>query len=177
MGSRAAKLLSTGAILTAAAAAWPAIGVLRADPRGVDARLLWVLVPFLSSAGVFASVHRSAWAPVWALTGTSCGFVVLASWSIGLFFAPSALLLFFAALAHLVSTRLTWRALLIPGWFIAGATTVCILFVLRDLQLLREGRTTEAPAIVAGAWISAGVWAFLALVTLLSWLHARDHTR
>lgn len=163
MRSKAAGLLSTGAILAAAAAVWPTSNVFRANHGGVDTRLLWVLVPLLSSLGGFVAVRRPAWGPLWVLTGISFGFVVLTSWSIGLYFGPAAVLQFVAAIAHLASTRPTWRALPIPGWFVVGATTVCILFVLRDLGLSRDFRIVEAPAIVNGAWIGVGAWTLLVL--------------
>jgi hypothetical protein len=172
--SRAARILAAAATVAACIAVWPAAGILRANPGGMDSRLLWVLIPILASVGVLMAVRRPTWMPVWMLTGTSWGFVILAAWSVGLYFAPSALLLLFAGFIHLASTRPTWRALLIPAWFIAGATTVCVLFVLRDLALSPDVIIAEAPAVSIGARISVGVWVFLAFVTLLGWLRGRN---
>ena len=160
---------SLGGIVPAAAVARAASG------SALDNRLLWVLVPVLSAAAVFLLARRRSLEPMWALTGTCWGFVVVAAWSLGLFFAPSALLLLIASIAHLVALGPTRRAVLIPAWFLAGASGVCVLFLARDqLLTMSRGQVIEAPAIVTGAWVFAGLVMFLVIATQVAsrWLAA-----
>jgi hypothetical protein len=103
----------------------------------------------------------------------SWGFAVLGLLSLGLFFVPSALLLFFAAVVHTVQIRARWRTVLIPAWFLAGAASVCLLFLARDqlLAISRHGPITTAPAIVFGRNVFVGLAVFLALATpVVLWL-------
>ena len=149
----------------------PVVAVLRADPAGVNARVLWALVPIASAGGVLVASRRGHLAPVWTLIGGCWGFVVLGGFSIGLFFAPAALVLLVAGIAYLAAVRLTWRAVLIPAWFFAGATGVCVLFFARDHVQAAMSHSTEipeAPAIVAGTWAFAGIVALLVVATTLS---------
>jgi hypothetical protein len=149
----------------------PAVQVVRADSgSALDGRVLWALVPILSTAGVCLLASRPRLEPIWLLTGTCWGFVVLGAWSLGLFFAPAALLLLFAAGAHVATVRLTWRAFLIPAWFLAGASGVSVLFLARDeaLAMSRGGPIMVAPVIVAGLWVFAVLVVFLVVATQAS---------
>lgn len=149
----------------------PAIMVVRSGPGGgLDARVVWVFVPVLSAGGVLALVNRRHHASVWFLTGACCGFVVLAGFSLGPFFLPSALLLLAAAIAHTAAFRVAWRALLIPAWFLAGATSPCVLMLARDYWMSTlggYGPIGSAPAIVTGSRIFGGLIAFLAIATIV----------
>jgi hypothetical protein len=149
----------------------PAAAIVRSGPGGsLDGRLLWVLVPVLSAAGVLAMVNRRHHPPVWFLTGSCCGFVVLAGFSLGPYFLPSALLLLAAAVVHTSAFGVAWRALLIPAWFLAGATSPCALLLARDYWVGMSaglGAIGSAPAIVAGSLIFAGLIGFLAIATVV----------
>jgi hypothetical protein len=173
MASRTTRILALLALVLAVAAVVPATVVVR------DSRLLWTLVPVISAAWVFWLIRRRSLAGVWVLSGVSLGFVVLAAWSIGFFFAPSALVLLAAAVGHSVSMRPGWQALLIPAWFIAGPTGLCALFfvVHRLAVTVQGGELTEAPAIVAGTELFVGVAALLLLVTGGRWMARRVEQR
>lgn len=166
MASGITRILAGLGLLLAIAGILPATAMMR------DSRLLWTLVPVISAAGVFWLVPRRRFAAVWVLTGVSLGFVVLAPWSVGLFFAPSALLLLGAAVGHSVSMRVGWQALMAPAWFLAGPTGLCALFFLRDQVVVKsQGRQlTEAPAIVAGTQLFVGLAAVFLLAKGLQWL-------
>jgi hypothetical protein len=159
MVSRITRILAGLGLILAVAAIVPATFVVR------DSRLLWALVPVTSAAWVSWLIRRRSLAGVWVLSGVSLGFVVLAAWSIGFFFAPSALVLLAAAVGHSVSMRPGWQALLIPAWFIAGPTGLCALFFVQAqlVVTVQGGQLTEAPAIVAGTELFVGVAALLLL--------------
>jgi len=168
MALRTTATLAAVALALSVAGTVPAAAVLHGGPSsGLDGRFLWVLVPVLSSAGVLLLARRRNPESVWALTGMSWGFVVLSMLSFGPLFGPSALLLFFAAIVHTVTIRAKWRTVLLPVWFLAGATAVCVLFLARDRlwEVLDQGSITSAPAVAVGARVFVGVAVFLGIST------------
>jgi hypothetical protein len=169
MASRMTRILAGLGLILAIVGVLPATAIVR------DSRLLWTLVPVMSAAWVFCLIPRRGFAAVWVLTGVSLGFVVLAAWSIGLFFAPSALLLVATAVGHSVSMRAGWQAVLVPAWLLAGPTGLCVLFFVRDQMLAKSQgeELTEAPAIVAGTRLFLAVAAFLVVVTSVRWFARR----
>jgi hypothetical protein len=173
MASRVTRILAGLAFLAAV------VGILLATSVVADNRLLWGLVPVMTAGCVFWLVRRRNLAAVWALTGVCLGFVVLAVWSIGVFFAPAALLLAATAVAQSVSVRAGWQALLVPAWLLAGPTGLCALFFVRDQAVAKShvGQFTEAPAIVAGARLFVGVAMFLVVVAGGRWLARRSVQR
>jgi hypothetical protein len=165
MAFRVTRIFAALALVASLAGIFPSVAIIRTNSgSGLDGRLLWMLVPILSAGVVFLLAPGRRLEPVWVLIGMSWGFVVAAAWSLGLFFAPSALLLLIAGFAHLMAIRPTWWAVLIPAWFLAGASGVCAMFFARDqlLAMSRGGQITEAPAIVAGTRLFVALVVFLA---------------
>lgn len=179
MSSKVARILAGLAFALSLVGIIPAAAVVQSGPGGsLDARAWWVLVPVLSAGGVLALLRRRSLAAVWFLTGACCGFVVLAGFSLGPFFLPSALLLLVAAIVHTATIRVAWRALLIPAWFLAGATSPCVLFLARDYWMTMSsghGSVVSAPAIVAGSRVFVGLIGFLAIATLvIRWVEGEE---
>lgn len=161
MASKTTRILAGLGLILAVAAVVPATFIVR------DSRLLWTLVPVITAAWVFWLIRRRNLAGVWVLSGVSLGFVVVAAWSIGFFFAPGAVVLLATAVGHSVSMRPGRQALLIPAWFVAGPTGLCALFFVwhRLVVTVHGGQLTEAPAIAVGTRLFAGVVALLLLAT------------
>src|SRR4029453_8704479 len=131
-------------------------------PRAHPAVLAWTALPLgLATVGMLSSLSR--WmGPIWLCTGGLFGFVVLGAWGLGLFYSYGALVMFTAALIHLVAVRPGWRAVLAPLWMLAGAGGVSTAFFLRDvLQSSRFVHVTHAPIVVWGSWL------FVAMSVLL----------
>ena len=100
--------------------------------------------------------------PIWLCTGALFGFVVLAAWSLGLFYGYGAMVMLLAALAHLAAVRPGWRTLLVPVWVAAGAGSVSAVFFLRDVS--RSNAYTQVTHADAVLW---GTWLFVAALVLL----------
>lgn len=169
MAVRTARIVAVVAFIASLAAVVPAALVVRVAPGSiVDVRLLWVLLPISACSGVVVLAGRTSVAPVWFLTGACWGFVVLGAWSLGLFFAPAALFLLGAAIAHLVIARPGFRAAVAPLWFLWGATGVAALFFVRDWAVAFFGslEITSAPAIVAGTWAFAALTPIVAITRI-----------
>jgi hypothetical protein len=108
-------------------------------------------------------------APLWVAIGLCCGFVVLAAWSLGLFFVWSALWLLAAGIAHAVAIRAGWRVVVIPGWFALGASGLCAAFFAygQIRAAFSGGQTIEAPIVVAGTWVFVSLIAVFSLGAVL----------
>ena len=127
--------------------------------------LMWMALPMtLGVAGMISSL--SLWmGPIWLCTGGLFGFVILAAWSLGPFYAYAALTMFVAALVHLSTVRPRWRTLLAPLWMLNGAGAVPAVFFVRDaLQNSEHDYVTHAAAVVWGTWLFVAVSAVLLLV-------------
>jgi hypothetical protein len=113
--------------------------------------LVWMALPMtLGVAGMISSLSR--WmGPIWLCTGGLFGFVILAAWSLGLFYAYAALTMFVAALVHLTTVRPRWRTLFAPLWLLDGAAALAAVFFVGDALLNSESmQVTHAPAVVWG---------------------------
>jgi hypothetical protein len=120
-----------------------------------DVRILaWMALPLgMATAGVSATLGGQI-GPIWFCTGTLFGFVVLAAWSLGGFYAAGALLMLIAAVAHLTGIRPRWRVLLAPLWLLAGVGFPAVVFWVRDRVQERDTfHIQEAPAVVWGGWL------------------------
>ncbi len=137
-------------------------------------------VPILVSiVGLFAARCERDWA-TWTVIGVLWGLVIAGAWSIGLYFAPAALLLSASGLARADARRTWWNALLIPLWMIEGVSTTAMLFltvavareIFGDVRLVLPGQTREFPtmtgsisfvpeAVTFGAWLFASTSCFL----------------
>jgi hypothetical protein len=127
--------------------------------------LMWMALPMtLGVAGMISSLSR--WmGPIWLCTGGLFGFMILAAWSLGLFYAYAALVMFVAALVHLATVRPRWKSLLAPLWLLNGAGSVAALFFVRDVLRSSEYRhVTYAPAIVWGSSLFVALSVVLLLV-------------
>jgi hypothetical protein len=145
-----------------------AVAAVRASTgAGPDALFFWTAVPFLSVVSAFVASGHSRLAPLWVAAGLCCSFVVLAAWSLGLFFAWSAVLLLAAGVAHAVTIRAGWRTVAaIVGWFAVGATGLCaaLLAYGQARVILSGGRIiTASPAIMV-----VGARSFVGLLAVLS---------
>jgi hypothetical protein len=120
--------------------------------------LMWMVLPMtLGAAGMMSSLSR--WmGPIWLCTGGLFGFVILAAWSLGLFYAYAAVVMLVAALVHLTAVRPHWRTLLAPLWLLNGAGAVAAVFFVRDvLQNNEYMHVTHAAAVVWGTWLFIAV--------------------
>ena len=162
---RLTQLLATLACVAWVVGVFRAVAVFRMNGGEISSAFLWTLVPLLSAVGAFIAARRRSVGPIWVLAGVCCAFVVLAAWSLGTFFAWSGLLLLCAAVAHTVAVRPRWRAVLIPAWFLMGATGLCALFLAYHNIAARwsGGRNIEGPLIVTGAWVFAGLVGLLVI--------------
>jgi hypothetical protein len=166
MGLRVAQVLSGLAVVAWGYGVGRATMAFRANTgRWPDALFLWTIVPLLAATVAFLMARRRRLAPPWIAAGLCVGFVVLSAWSLGRFFAWSALLLLASAMAHAVTTRAGWRAIAVPVWLTLGGTALCPILLtsnyLRDQAAGRE--LTAAPIVVAGAWVFLGLGAALVL--------------
>src|SRR5262249_20309488 len=133
--------------------------------RADSAALAWMAVPLaLAMTGTIATLGR--WiGPIWVCTGALFGFVVLGAWSLGLFYAYGALVMFVAAILHLFAVRAGWRALLAPIWMLAGVGGLSTtFFVLDQLRSTEHVHVTHAPIVVWGSWLFVAVSALLLVV-------------
>ena len=121
--------------------------------------MLWMLVPLASAATLLWTAGQRSLAAVWVPIGTCWGFVVVAAWSLGLFFAWTAFLLLASGVIHGAAAKPRWSLTLVPVWFLLGATGLCVVVFL--IHWLRGGVYGEAEIIVGGAR------AFTALVALV----------
>jgi hypothetical protein len=169
MPSRITPILAGLALILAVGGVLPSVSIV------ADSRLLWTLVPVMSAASVLWLIGRRSLSAVWVAAGVSLGFVVLGAWSVGLFFAPSAVLLLAAAGVHTVSVRAGWRAILVPAWLLIGATGLCALFFAyhQIVAWRQDAQLTQAPAIVAGTALFFGLAAAFVVVTGVCWLARR----
>jgi hypothetical protein len=119
----------------------------------------WMLAPLASAAAVLWSTGRRSLAAVWVPVGFCWGFVVVSAWSLGLFFAWTAFLLFASGVTHGVALKPRWSLTLVPVWFLIGATGLCGVVLL--IHRLRGGQYGEAEIIVHGARL------FIALVAVV----------
>jgi hypothetical protein len=131
------------------------LGSLRAVARlriSQPVMLGWTAMPLIFSVvGMLASLGPYI-GPIWLSTGALFAVVVLGAWSLGLFYAYTALLMFVAAIIHLVAVRAGWKTLLVPLWMLAGAGGLCGLLFLRDmLQSNGLVNVTHAPIVVWGS--------------------------
>ena len=110
-------------------------------------------VPILVSiVGLFASRSERDW-PTWTVIGVLWGLVIAGAWSIGLYFAPAALLLSASGLARADARRTWWNALLIPLWMIEGVSATAMLFltvavardIFGDVRLVFPDRLVNFP--------------------------------
>lgn len=120
----------------------------------------WMGLPLgLAIAGMVGTL-RERLGPLWFCVGALFGFVILAAWSLGLFYAFAAWALL-AALVHLMSIRPRWRIVLAPLWFLSGFGGLPTVFLVRDWAQARPYQHTVAPAEVWGAWLFVVVSAIL----------------
>jgi hypothetical protein len=119
---------------------------------------LWMILPIALGALAIAAVRTPSIGFIWAIVGAVWSFMILGAWSLGPFFAWEALALLVAGIFHLVAVGARWKLLLVPLWWIVGATALCP--VLLAVDVIRQARSqgyltvTHAPAIVYGS----GVW-------------------
>jgi hypothetical protein len=181
MASRLTRLLVALACVAWVVGVFRAAAVFRINAGHVPGPLfLWTLVPLFSAVGAFVAAQRRSIGPIWALTGTCCGFVVLAAWSLGPFFTWTGLALLGAAVAHTMAVRARWWAALIPVWFLIGATGLCpVLLAYHQIGALRSGgQIIEAPLIVNGSWVFACLVGLLAIERSAAYVgHARTARR
>ena len=111
--------------------------------------MLWMLAPLASAAAVLWSTGRRSLAAVWVPVGFCWGFVVVSAWSLGLFFAWTAFLLFTSGVTHCVAIKPRWSLTLVPVWSLLGATGLCGAVLL--IHWLRGDRYGEAEIIIHGA--------------------------
>ena len=114
--------------------------------------LAWMALPLaLATTGMLASLSR--WmGPIWICTGALFGFVIVAAWSLGLFYGYGALVMFVAALIHLAAVRPGWKTVLVPLWMLAGTSGVSAVFFVRDVFQSNEYQyVTHAPIVVWGS--------------------------
>ena len=169
MGLRTARALAAIAFIASLLAIVPAVAIVSANGPGLDARVLWTLVPILSAGGAFLLARRPHIGPMWLLAGTCSGFAVLGAMSLGIYFAPAAILLLVAAIAHMTAMRVRWQAILFPLWFLTGATGVCVLFLVSDLlEDSPHVHVSPAPALVFGAEVFAGLVLLMAALALVA---------
>lgn len=109
------------------------------------------------------SVNTTNLATVWIPIGVAWGFVVLAAWSLGPFFAWTALLVSLAGIAHLFAIESRWRTLLIPLWLLVGPSGLCALFFAFHWTTV----AMFGGQLVESSWIVKGTWLFLFLLGLM----------
>jgi hypothetical protein len=133
---------------------------------------LWMLLPIALAAAAIAAVRTQRIGAVWMTVGAVWGFVIIAAWSLGTFFAAEGLALLVAGGLHLAAVRPGWRLLLVPLWFVAGAAAICPIFILRDVVWEMQGQghatVTHADIVVWGCWLFAGTLMFLGVVEAIA---------
>lgn len=119
--------------------------------------------------------------PMWAAIGAMGGVVIVGAWSIGAFFAPAALALLVAGIAHLVAVKSPWRTLTAPLWALVGLFAIPVVFFVAAVvqrmlgaAIVFPGETREfdVPASVrslagfelVGTWLFTGALAALVAV-------------
>jgi len=115
----------------------------------------WSLLPTGLAATVWLTiVLNRALVWTWITTGALCGFLILASWSVGPFYISGTLVLLLAAVANLLATAGWQRPFAVATSFVAGGSGICIVFLAVDwLRENRYGMTvTHAPAVLLGSW-------------------------
>lgn len=133
---------------------------------------LWMLIPIALSAAAIAAVRSPSIGLMWAIVGAVWGFVIIAMWSLGPFFAWEGFSLLAAGACHTIAAGARWRLLLVPLWLVAGASALCPVFLVVDL--VREASShgsmtvTHAPAIVYGSEIWVGAATLLGAIALIS---------
>ena len=116
--------------------------------------VLWAAFPIgLATAGL-AATRTDRISTLWMPIGGLWGFAILGAWTLGGFFAPAAWLLTLAGTAHVVRIRSWWHAVVLPFWLLAGASSVAVMFFVRDE--IERTTTTQAPAVVFGVWLFVG---------------------
>jgi hypothetical protein len=174
MPLKVARILAAMAVAACAIGTARAAVVIRTNTGGPpDVLFLWTIAPFLFAATVLLSVGRRSFGAVWVPIGAMLGFVVLASWSLGLFFGWAALLLLGSGAAHVAAVRAGRMAFLIPVWALIGASGMCaVFFAYHQLMVawLGGGQIIEAPLIEIGAEVFV---ALSALVVLASAVRSR----
>ena len=111
--------------------------------------MVWMLAPLASAVTVLWAADRRSLAAVWVPIGLCSGFVVVAAWSLGLFFAWTAFLLLASGVMHGVAIKPRWSLTLVPVWFLLGATGLCVVVLLS--HRMRGGQYGEAEIIIHGA--------------------------
>ena len=116
----------------------------------------WMIVPIALAAAALAAVRAQSAGWIWGIVGAVWGFVIIAAWSLGTFFAWEGLALLVAGILHLIAVNARWRALLVPLWLIAGATSLGPVFlavdVTRELRSHGSMIVTHAPVVVYSSW-------------------------
>jgi len=136
--------------------------------------LAWMALPLaLATTGMLASLSR--WmGPIWICTGALFGFVIVAAWSLGLFYGYGALVMFVAALIHLAAVRPGWKTVLVPLWMLAGTSGVSAVFFVRDVFQSNEYQyVTHAPIVVWGSETFIAISTALLVVYGLTMLRKR----
>ena len=141
--------------------------------------MAWMALP-LTAATVEMLATQSRWFGLtWSCTGVVFGFVIVGAWSLGPFYALTAVMMLAASLVHLLAVRPGWKALAAPLWLGAGAGGLCGALLMRDvLQTTGTTVVTHAPIVVSGAWLglAAGVL-LIAVHTLARVCPSRDVER
>jgi hypothetical protein len=133
---------------------------------------LWMLVPITLAAAAIPAVRTQSIGLVWAIVGAVWGFVIIAAWSLGTFFAWEGLALLAAGVLHTIAVGPRWKLLPAPLWLVAGASALCPMFLARNF--IREAAShgavtvTHAPVLVYGSEIWAGAVALLCAIELIS---------
>lgn len=166
---RMALWLSTIAVVSAALASANVVRILGAQTAPRAALWLGVMLA-LPAAAVYAAKSRTA-AVIWSAAGGVSGFVVIASGSIGVFFAPAALLLFAAGVAASVDQGTGWKTLWILVYLFAGATamaTPTLAVAMWQSSVLSAPGFSQQTKVVPPAAVFWGSAAFVVLAVLLA---------
>ena len=171
MARRTALLLGVLAVVLAIRGTILVARVLVANVGYVDRLLLWAILPMSLSAWVLVQIgRRGAMWTVWVAVGAQWGFVIAALWSLGSFYALSALAALVAATSYLVSLRAWTHAGLAVLWLLTGLTGLGPIFLTLDwIRSLTPGVTVgHAEAVVVASWIFLGLAGLLVAIRLLS---------
>jgi len=128
------------------------------------ASLPWSVFPLALVLIGLAATRGYSVAIMWMPIGMLWGFVVLGSWSAGLFYVWTALALTIAGVVHFAAIQSWWHAFAAPLWFLAGVTG-CAVFLLAygNLRARMAGQMiVPAPAVLAGAWLFGAACAAIA---------------
>jgi len=131
-----------------------------------------MILPIAAGVIALAAVRTQSIGWMWSAIGAVWGFVVIAAWSLGPFFAWEGLALLVAGVLHLITVGPWWRLLLVPLWLVAGATALCPLFLAVDVarEMLSGGSmtVTHAPAVVFGSYLFVAVVMLLGAIELIA---------